>query len=244
MKIFEINLEFDPEVFYKMVDDAIANSQKGYVCVCDSSVLHRTHYEPAYREIVNNAMINTSDGSAIVLMAKMLYGGNPHPDNGPDIFAHYTKSRHKQIVLGNTEDIYRQVKEKLEANGDWHGQMVHMQLPFLPVDKFDYEGIAKEINEQGYDIIWVSLGNPKQEIFMSKIIPLLDKGVLFGIGAALNFWVGDLAMPKTHIGPLRLMWFTRMFQDPKRQIAGNWKVLKLLPRLYYQEWKKKKANNK
>ena len=36
-------------------------------------------------------------------------------------------------------------------------------LPFLPVDKYDYEGIANKVNESKADIIWVGLSSPKQE---------------------------------------------------------------------------------
>jgi N-acetylglucosaminyldiphosphoundecaprenol N-acetyl-beta-D-mannosaminyltransferase len=244
MDIFNIKLEFNPDVFYSTVNDAIKNKKKGYVCVCDTSVLTRANKEPEYNKIINGAMINTCDGSSIIVLAKMLYKGIGTPHNGPEVFEHYTKTKLNQVVLGNTEEMFNTVKEKLISNEDWHGQLVHMQLPFLKVDEFDYEGIAKEINEKGYDIIWVSLGNPKQEIFMSKIIPLLDHGVLFGIGAALNFWVGELAMPSARIGSLRLMWLTRMFQDPKRQIKGNWVVIKALPKIVYQEWKRKKSYNK
>lgn len=240
MEIFNISLEFNPDDFYETIDSAIKNQQKGYVCVCDTSVLERTYREPEYRDIINGALVNTCDGSSIALMAKMLYGGNPQVNNGPQIFDYYTKQGIKQLVLGNTEEIYSKVVEQLKENGDWQGQMLHIQLPFATVDEFDYKGIAEKINEIEPDIIWVSLGNPKQEIFASRILPYVDKGILFGIGAALNFWCGDLKLPNPHIGPLKFIWFTRMFQDPKRQIKGNWRVIKALPSIFFQEWKRKR----
>ena len=67
---------------------------------------------------------------------------------------------------------------------------------------------------------------------------------MFGIGAALNFWVGDLALPKFHIGPMRFIWLTRLFQDPVRQIKMNWIVLKTLPKLYREERKRAKNDRK
>ena len=67
-----------------------------------------------------------------------------------------------------------------------------ISLPFMPVENFDYQSIANKINKIEPDIIWVSLGAPKQEIFMNKIKPLLNHGVLFGIGAAFNFYIGKL----------------------------------------------------
>lgn len=244
MEIFNIHLEFNSDEFFRCIDSRIADKLPGYVCVCDTSVLERTYREQEYRDIINRAFVNTCDGSSIALMAKILYGGNPQVNNGPQIFDHYTRLNLKQLVLGNTEDIYNKVIEQLKTNGDWQGQLQHMPLPFATVDEFDYKSIAEKINEINPDIIWVSLGNPKQEIFANRIISHVNTGVLFGIGAALNFWCGDLKLPNLHIGPLKFIWLTRMFQDPKRQIKGNWRVLKALPFIFYQEWKRKKSYNK
>lgn len=242
MEIFNIHLEFDPEKLFHAIDTHIAEKQKGYVCVCDSSVLSRTYNEPEYRKVINGAFVNSCDGSSICTLATKLYGGKLESVNGPEIFAHYTHIPCKQVILGNTEAIVKMVRDKLHEEGVDDSHITHMQLPFCKVDEFNYKGIAEEINREGYDIIWVSLGNPKQEIFMSKMLPYLKKGVMFGIGAALNFWVGDLALPKFHIGPMRFIWLTRLFQDPVRQIKMNWIVLKTLPKLYREEKKRIKIN--
>lgn len=240
MNIFNIHLEFNREELYSAIERRIADKKAGYVCVCDSSVLSRTYNEPEYREIINGAFVNSCDGSSICTMATKLYGGKLESVNGPEIFARFTHIPYRQVVLGNTEAIVQMVRDKLHVEGVDDSHIVHMQLPFCKVEEFDYKGIAEEINREGYDIIWVSLGNPKQEIFMSKLLPYLNKGVMFGIGAALNFWVGDLALPKFHIGPMRFIWFTRLFQDPVRQIKMNWIVLKALPKLYKEEKRRAK----
>lgn len=241
MNIFNIHLEFNKENLYNTIETRIIEGKAGYVCVCDSSVVSRTYNEPLYREVINGAFINSCDGSSICTMATKLYGSELESVNGPEIFAKYTKMSYQQVIIGNTDEIVKMVREKLQAEGYSDKHIDHLQVPFCNVDEFDYETIADEINKQEYDIIWVSLGNPKQEIFMSKLLPYLKKGVMLGIGAALNFWVGDLALPKFHLGPLRFIWLTRIFQDPVRQIKMNWAILKVLPRMYKEE--KRKAQN-
>ena len=83
--------------------------------------------------------------------------------------------------------------------------LLYHPLPFVSVDEFDYELIAKKVNEEKPDIIWVSLGAPKQEIFMSKLLPFLQQGVMFGIGAAFNYYAGILNEPKAKIGAVRFI---------------------------------------
>lgn len=242
MNIFNTHLEFNKENLFCQINQRIADGEPGYICVCDSSVIARLQHDLEYRNVINGSFTNTCDGSLICTLAKSIYGGNLESINGPYLFAYYTKLNYKQVIIGNTEEIVAQVRQKLSEEGhpDNENYIRHIQVPFCKVDEFNYKGIADQINELDADIIWVSLGNPKQEIFCNKIQPLLKKGVMFGIGAALNFWVGDLALPKFHIGPLRFIWLTRIFQDPKRQIKMNWAIMKVLPKMYREEKKRAK----
>ncbi len=241
MDVFNIHLEFDRNKLFSEIEARIASKKTGYICVCDASVVTRVHNDVEYCNIINGSFVNTCDGSIICTLANKIYGPGLESINGPDIFAKYIKIPYKQVIIGNTDIIVQKVREKVREEVD-DSHIDHLQVPFCKVDEFDYKGIADEINKKEYDIIWVSLGNPKQEIFMSKILPYLNKGVLFGIGAALNFWVGDLALPSFHIGPMRFIWLTRIFQDPARQIRMNWPILKTLPQMYKEEKKKARAN--
>lgn len=48
------------------------------------------------------------------------------------------------------------------------GALSFEELPFRKVEDFDYPTIAEMINQDAPDIIWISLGCPKQEQFMSR----------------------------------------------------------------------------
>jgi N-acetylglucosaminyldiphosphoundecaprenol N-acetyl-beta-D-mannosaminyltransferase len=106
--------------------------------------------------------------------------------------------------------------------------------------QFDYEGIAKQINEINPDIVWVSLGAPKQETFISNIFPYVNQGVLFGIGAAFNFYTGDLHNNKKEIGGLRFIWLERIFKEPKKQLKRVGGYLMMVPQMYFEEKRKAK----
>ena len=60
----------------------------------------------------------------------------------------------------------------------------------LDVESFNYLEISKLINQNKPDIIWIGLGAPKQEVFMSKLLPHIDSGLMLGVGAAFNFYSG------------------------------------------------------
>lgn len=192
-----------------------------------------------YREIIKGANINTCDGSSISMMANSIYGTNYSAFNGPELFEYYIERPFKHVLVGNTQRKVEQIKAKVAEKG-LNLDLTHVDVPFVPVDQFDCPAIARQINELKPDIVWVSLGAPKQETFISNIFPYIEQGVLFGIGAAFNFYTGDLHNNKKEIHGLRFIWLERIFKEPKKQILRMGKFLLAVPKMYLEE--KKRAN--
>ena len=239
MDIFNIHIEFDSKVFCKTVEDYIAKKQKAYVCVVDGNVITMAQKDLKYREIIKGANINTCDGSSISMMANSIYGTNYSAFNGPELFEYYIERPFKHVLVGNTQRKVEQIKAKVAEKG-LNLDLTHVDVPFVPVDQFDCPAIARQINELKPDIVWVSLGAPKQETFISNIFPYIEQGVLFGIGAAFNFYTGDLHNNKKEIHGLRFIWLERIFKEPKKQILRMGKFLLAVPKMYLEE--KKRAN--
>ena len=243
MDIFNIHIEFDSKIFCKTVEDYIAKQQKAYVCVVDGNVITMAQKDLKYREIIKGANINTCDGSSISMMANSIYGTNYSAFNGPELFEYYIERPYKHVLVGNTQRKVEQIKAKVAEKG-LTVDLQHVDVPFVPVDQFDYPSIAKQINELKPDIVWVSLGAPKQETFISNIFPYIEQGVLFGIGAAFNFYTGDLHNNKKEIGGLRFIWLERIFKEPKKQLKRVGNCLLAMPKMYFDERKRAKAANK
>lgn len=240
MNIFNVHIEFDSKAFCRSVEEYIAKKQKAYVCVVDANVITIAQKDMRYREIVRGANINTCDGSSIAKMVNLIYGTKFSAFNGPELFEYYIERPYKHVLLGNKASKVEQIKAKVVEKG-LRLDLQHVDVPFVPVEEFDYPGIAKQINEMKPDIVWVSLGAPKQETFIANIFPYIEQGVLFGIGAAFNFYIGDLRNNKREIGGLRFIWLERIFKEPKKQLKRVGKFLLMVPRMYFEECKKAKA---
>jgi N-acetylglucosaminyldiphosphoundecaprenol N-acetyl-beta-D-mannosaminyltransferase len=240
---FNVFLEFDHAVFYRAVESTIKNRSKGYICVVDANVLTMAQKNLPYQQVLNEAMINTCDGSSIAMMASWAHHETFRALNGPEIFEHYIENDYKQLLLGSTPETTDRIKEVLvnKQMNTTHLQM--LALPFVSVEDFDYSAIAEEINMISPDIIWVSLGAPKQEIFMNKILPYLDRGVMFGIGAAFNFYIGDLNIPRFRIGGLKFIWVNRLISEPRKLLKRVLPYIAMMPRLYFEERKKARNSN-
>lgn len=243
MRVFNIDVEFNRSKLHATIEDCIKNSGKGYVCFVDANVLSIARKNSGYLKVLLGAMVNSCDGGSIAAMVNRIYGTSVMAYNGPDFFENYIgRIEFKQLLLGNTEEKFQMIVEELKRRGFPSDHILHLPVPFAKVEEFDYYAIAEKVNSAGADIIWVSLGAPKQERFMAMLLPYIDRGVMFGIGAAFNFYIGEIIQPKFRIGAFRFIWVDRIYREPKKQLKRVWKILKAMPLLYWDERKRYKAS--
>lgn len=92
----------------------------------------------------------------------------------------------------------------------------HSPLLFLPLEPDEDEEIARHINQTRPDIVWVGLGTPKQERWMSAHLGGLDAPVLVGVGAAFDFHAGVKAHAPRWMQRAGLEWLSRLLAEPRR----------------------------
>ena len=240
MHVFDIDIEFDRTSLHRQIEDMVHTGDKGYVCFVDATVLSIARKDADYLGVLQGAMLISCDGGSIAAMVNRIYHTDVRAYNGPDLFEHYIgENQFKQLLLGSTEEKFHQIEQELVRRGLPTTHISHLPVPFAQVDDFDYKAIAAQVKAVNPDLVWVSLGAPKQERFMSRLLPLLNRGVLLGVGAAVNFYVGDNVQPKAHLGALRFIWLDRIYREPRKQLKRVGKSLLTLPRLYLDELKKK-----
>lgn len=240
-RYFNVKLEFDPNKVDQIIDDAIINNGKGYVCSVEGNVLAVANSNAEFNAVVNNALVNICDGNSIAMLASMIHKNKLKTYIGADLFIKYIKmAKYKSFFLGNTTEVLQGLKSNLLQYDPNISHMKFETLPFKNVEDFDFEEIAKMIDENNPDIIWVSLGAPKQEIFMSKLLPHLNRGVMFGFGAIFNFnsGINNKRAPKVFLN-LKLEWLYRLFKEPNKQFSKFKMYTKVLPSLIHNEIKSK-----
>lgn len=235
---FHIPMEFDPARFDAVVEQTVRSGGKGYVCAAESNNITVANTNPSFGEIFRRSLLNNCDGSVVALFLSRIHHKNLQPYICADIFAKYIRSgKYRHFFLGNSPEIVSALKVRLQREVPDLEGMRFEPLPYCGVEEFDYEGIAEMLNADAPDIVWVSLGAPKQEMFMSRLLPLLDRGVLFGVGAVFNFYagVGKVRRAPRWMRRLRLEWLHRAFEEPSKNIPRYWGFIRILPRLIREE---------
>lgn len=241
-KYFNINYEFDRKAVERSIDETLSRNGHGYIAVADGVVLNTAQRDSEYMRVLNDGMFAICDSSYVPLYIRLLYGRKRSQYCGAMIFEDLVKSRkYRMAFLGTNTATLEALRENVAKtmNADVR-DMLFYELPFCTVDEFDYEGIARMIEEDGADIVWVALGAPKQEIFINRLNGRLSRGVMIAVGAVFKFFSGngEKRAPKW-IVRCHLEFIYRIMQAPKKQMKRCAWILLTLPGMLYREWKRK-----
>lgn len=240
-KYFNLFFQFDKKKVKEIINNSILNEVKGYVCVVDGNVLATSYKDKEYQNIINNSLVNICDGSSIAILSSLIHKQKFKSFTGSEIFSLYLKRDYKQFFLGNTENNLRLLKSRLISANLNENNYQFSSLPFKDVNDFDYISIAKSINDFMPDIVWVSLGAPKQERFIHYLLPHIKKGILFAIGASVNFYIGNNGNKRAPkwMRMLHLEWFYRLLLEPSKTGKRVSNYLFILPKMIVNEIKNK-----
>jgi N-acetylglucosaminyldiphosphoundecaprenol N-acetyl-beta-D-mannosaminyltransferase len=232
----DIIICFEKDMIFKKIDEILNDKKKGYICTINSNILVSAYLSNSYKSILQESSLNICDGSMVAKKLGKLNGVVLKPFPGPDFMMTVLKMRKYDFVfLGGNHVILDRLKKKIEMIDPKVSAMPFIELPYCTADEFDYKGIADEINKFRPDIIWLSLGAPKQEIFANKIQPYLDYGVVVSVGAAFPFHSGMIKRAPKWILNLGLEWFWRLLIEPKKTGARLFKELYYMPKMLNQE---------
>jgi N-acetylglucosaminyldiphosphoundecaprenol N-acetyl-beta-D-mannosaminyltransferase len=238
---FQIHYEFDRARVHQAIADRVERPGADYICVADGVILNNANRKPSYLHVINNGMFSICDSSYVPLYLRWIYGVRYQQYSGSQIFEDVVKSRrYRMMFLGTSEKVLAGLKETLTVWNPDVAEMQFVELPFRKVEAFAYEDIARMIEADGADIIWVALGAPKQEYFMHYLKPHLKHGVMIAVGAAFKFYSGteEKRAPQWMVRA-HLEFVYRIAQAPKKQLKRCGWIVLTLPKLLWQEWRRK-----
>ena len=144
------------------------------VAVCNTNTLVRCYKDNELQNKINAFDVRVPDGFPVAKASSILYKNHQKRVDGYNIF-HKTIEKGLENNLthyfyGSNELIIKKLKSKLLNKYPNLTILGHTCPPYL-----DYEGLVKnefinELIEKKPDIVWVSLGFPKQEEFIDLLL--------------------------------------------------------------------------
>lgn len=240
---FNIRYEFDRAKVGSAIAERLRRDGADYICVADGVILNNANRKPDYLRVVNGGMFSICDSSYVPLYIKWLYGRRYSQYCGSQIFEDIIRSgKYRMIFLGTSQAILDGLKSTLTQWNPAVADMTFHELPFKKVEEFDYPAIARMVEEDGADIVWVALGAPKQEYFMNYLKPHLSRGIMIAVGAAFKFFSGVEAkrapqwMVRAH-----MEFVYRISREPRKQLKRCGWIVATLPSMLFGEWRRKRS---
>ena len=87
--------------------------------------------------------------------------------------------------------------------------------PFRSLNPDEDEAAVRQINASGAHSVWVSLGCPKQELWMAAHRGRIN-AVMVGVGAAFDFHAGTVSRAPAWMRSNGLEWLHRLASEPRR----------------------------
>jgi N-acetylglucosaminyldiphosphoundecaprenol N-acetyl-beta-D-mannosaminyltransferase len=88
--------------------------------------------------------------------------------------------------------------------------------PFRALTADEIQAEQARIQAAHPDIVWIGIGSPRQEIWMSEHTAGLNVPVLAGVGAAFDFLSGNKPQAPKWVQRSGLEWFYRLISEPRR----------------------------
>ncbi len=172
------------------------------------------------RDILNSAEINIADGIGVVIASKII--GTPLPcrlagiELGEYILSLAAKEGLSVFLLGGKSGVAELAKEKLEKKYK-NIRICGVHDGYFDVNGYENADIIKKIVTAEPDILFVCMGFPRQEIWISenyRKIPSLLLSV--GLGGSLDVWSEKIRRAPSFFRALSLEWIWRMLLEPRR----------------------------
>ena len=167
---------------------------------------------------LRNADFVTADGMPIVLLSKLLRRALPERVTGADMVPRICRRCAEEgmsvYVLGGDREAIEEALRKLKVES-LKLKVVGIDPAFVKLDE-DQPEIIERINAVKPDILFVALGNPKQELWMGRNAAKLDVGAMIGIGGTFNFIAGRVKRAPKWMQKSGLEWIYRIIQEPGR----------------------------
>ena len=216
-KVLQTNIS---ETNIKQVSEMLNTSTKNRVAICNANTLVRSVRNTEVRTSINNFTIKAPDGFPVAKALSFLTKLKFSRVDGYKVFLQTIQkglsrgTRH--YFFGNNDEITQLMINKLTQKFPDMNIAGYLCPEVMSADDL-VERYKEEIQSINADIIWVSLGFPKQELFIDTLCNEIETSINFvGVGAVFEWVAGTKKKAPEWIANLGFEWLLRLFQDPKR----------------------------
>jgi N-acetylglucosaminyldiphosphoundecaprenol N-acetyl-beta-D-mannosaminyltransferase len=203
------------------------------VHLCNAYTLSLAHRDPTFAAAINQGDLNLPDGTPLIWIGQRVgFAYMRRRVYGPDLVLATVKAGQawglRHYFYGSTPAVASALATRL---GDLVPgvQVVGVESPpFRPLIAAEEAELVERIRRARPHVVWVGLGTPRQDLFVSRFRDHLDS-ILVAVGAAFDFIAGSKRQAPTWMQDHGLEWAFRLTTEPRRlwrrYLIGNLQFL-------------------
>jgi len=202
------------------IEEWIEKNEPHYVCVCTVNTIMECQKDERLRDIVNSGGLATPDGMPLVWLSKL--NGYPYTERvyGPDLMLAFCRVAQKKgysnFFYGGANGVPEKLVQNLRKRFPRLKAAGTYSPPFRPLTQEEDQAIIEMINKASPDVVWVGISTPKQDKWMADHLGSVAAPVMVGVGAAFNFFSGEVKQAPKWMQRSGLEWLFRLYQEPGR----------------------------
>ncbi len=210
-----------------LAETMIRSARRGYFCHAATHSIMEARADAAMYAALAGASLVCPDGMPLVWIGRWR-GHAVGRTYGPDFMtaliartAAWKDRPCRHFFFGSSDAVLDRLALRLvrQAPGIEFAGM--LSPPFGAWDDALEAEHRRIINASGADVVWVSLGAPRQELWMHRNRPYLTAPLLSGVGAAFDFLSGTKPQAPVLLQRAGLEWAFRLMTEPRR-LAGRY----------------------
>ncbi len=203
------------------IEEVIAAGQRSYICVCNVHAVMAAAEDSELRQALLRSSINVPDGQPLVWAMRALGHRLDSRVYGPELMAQAcarAARAEQRLYLYGGRNQGALVQLALNLRQRYPGIKIvgGYSPPHRPLTDEERVAVVREINAAKADVVWVGIGVPKQEKWMTEMRATLKAPVLIGVGAAFDFHAGLVPQAPGWMQQLGLEWVYRLAHEPRR----------------------------
>lgn len=189
------------------------------VCVSNVHMIMEGHWDCQFAQVLRRADLLTPDGMPLAWMTGLMKGQPQERVAGIELMSALCQQAQQRsmslFLLGSTPEMLAQVTQNLSQAYPNLQIAGMLSPPFRPLSDEEDQQIVDTINESGAKLVFVSLGCPKQERWMSAHRGRV-RAVMVGVGGAFSVCAGTKRWAPAWVRNYGMEWLYRLIQEPKR----------------------------
>jgi N-acetylglucosaminyldiphosphoundecaprenol N-acetyl-beta-D-mannosaminyltransferase len=182
--------------------------------------LMEAHKSPGVRKILNQAELWAPDGIAPIWLARLRGHRDAVRAPGADIMREFLMraqaTGYSSFFYGDTDSTLSALAAAVGRVYPGHRVAGAYSPPFRALTPAEDDAIIDRINAARPDVLWVALGQPKQDIWIHERLHRLKVPVAIGVGAAFAFVAGTVARCPDWVGNAGFEWVYRFLREPQK----------------------------